>query len=940
LAELEMHGLISQASENSNYTLVEVGANILRTEAVVRSLGLASRVHLRYLMPDIMPGDERRAIATSGKCFCKHKMQECTCAAGDYLIGSHVAYYATPQEHADAICKLTKTSTAYHIVHTLDSAYGSICHGQLRYKMDHEGYILAAAANDNHTYRHQPNGWMACSAIPVTQGSLVITRLYDKFDVQIYRFQVVAIPCLPISPKLTSWAVAFKQGASGDATSLLSSITAKLTDREICSDIRLVPSSTVRAFRGDLLVHIQDREYAPVSKSLVARLAATCVGSPRTPTLYRTLCASAERTLKTTGCPDELLPNAKMYAAIFAMFANLEAETALLGRAVETHRNLIATHNRALDFQGVGSGGVFARLWWWTGIPKTCMWQSCCESGHESEEARFFSANDEQEFHGLVGKRLEIVVARPFALGDAKFPVGAPPKNPDVPPLDKTASISLGPIDVEKIQEPNLQAKGIVFSDYVPTTVAKTQENAYIALRTRILAGMPEADESAWDKVGLARANPSSILHMPIDEEVHLDRKALENWLDSTSYSENRKRMLRNAWDSLDCNPLTSADMIIQGIIKDEKGAPDCDAYPGTTPRGVYSNSDRALVCSAPVIKHLAATARRVWGTDSAYCWVSGMTGLQYGRRTDAILQAHPDWVCLVSDHEKFEAHRSKASMWELAQLYMTVSKAGRWTTWVEEIKKPRKVVFGKLQVKAKVEGKFWSGGADTSFAAVADNGAGVYTVFGEPFSEKPFTFGEPDLDKLLDSVHTFKYMADLNGDDDIIWGPRELLESCQWAEKQLTLGFETSWDIREPHQAEFCRSRPWPSSLGTYWSVMIGRTIARLGWALSAPQEYTPLAVATGLKDCTNHVPFVRVLIARMIEIGGEVTAAKTHDWAMRGDVAAEPTGETWDFCYRVYGLTQADEEDFRIMLASIKSLPCAAHWGYLRHCLDVDDS
>jgi hypothetical protein len=948
LGELAMWRLISAECNLTHVRVVEMSANILRTESVIRQLGLAARFVFRFVMPLLAEGDLKRAIARQGRASCSHTMQECTCPIGDILVGTHVSYYLSSQEMADAIERHATTRTSYWVLHKIDSAYGELCGGQLKYKMVASGQVKAAAVNNNGDYTHPLNDWHFADETSVSQGSLLNKVVASFGDVHVMRTTLIGRACNDNynAPGFATWHDAFQVGQGGDATSLLSSSVSKGTSRIISSEVRLVPTTRIRSYWNVLYVDSGNHGFAAVSKSLVERLAADAIGQLVTPSLFLTLVATAKRILAATGCPDELRVDAATYAAVFALFAHLEQTTSLVGRGVQTHSGLIQAHNRAMAFGGIDDATRCARFAWWCKdetldrVPTAAVFcGQCCVSAHETEEARLFSARvDDQEFRNLHRTRATVVVARPFRLLDTPLPAGAPLKNVAFPAQAEGCTVTAFPLDREKPTAPTLRPRGIVFSNYVPTTVEKTQDAAIYALKQRICIETPPPSIGAWECITYQRMRPGSILHLNhIDNPLVLTNQTVRDWIQGAHYGLGRIKVLETAWAGLASKPLNEADMALDGIIKEEKGSPDNDEYTGTTPRGVYSNDPRALVSSAPIIKGIARVARERYNSECAYNWASGETGLEIGLRHQGLRELHPDWVWLVTDQIKFEAHRSHPAIRSLVVLYLAFCRSPRFAVWCLLYLMPVIIRFGRQSIIARVVGKFMSGKADTSLGSILDNFAGVYEAFGEPYDTDTIRFGEVDPEYLND-LSTIRYSVDGAGDDDLVGGPADLITEEAWAAGQLRLGFETTHSIVEPHMVEFIRTRPYPSSHGWYFSVMIGRVLARLGWGVK--QDYDPLAVACGLEDSTNHVPFVRKLIARMIALGGRVDAAPTHDWNLRGGPKAEVVPETWDFVQAVYGLTEDDENNFETLLSTVTSMPMTIHWLPLQHCLRVDDS
>jgi hypothetical protein len=609
---------------------------------------------------------------------------------------------------------------------------------------------------------------------------------------------------------------------------------------------------------------------------------------------------------------------------------------------------------------------------------------SCDGEDFESNEARVFHANrNASEFVQFVRSRVPAIVTGPRPLPDGFcLENKSLPKDPKDPPLSEGSTIRIltGP----KVPRPrdDIKAAGITFSDYVPSTVPKTQESARLALTQRLLKVVPIPDQQAWEVVVERREDPLSAFYLPPhrpDGKFVVTPDVVRKWIGK--YSLTRQEELFNAWLDLSRRPLTVQDMTKRGILKIEKG----DPFGGTTPRGVYACSDRALMAHAAVFHLLGAFWRELysptalneldgtitWVDDHPIVWGTGCSGLQLGLWHDAVREYHPDWEVLSYDISKAEASRSEQSMDAWQRITRGCCADEDFRNW-NDMRRSMKISFAKERVKAKTKDKMGSGDADTTVSTFADNMGMVCYHFGEPLAQlsadgysgartemcpPPYDLTKEDRRTVttpggivlrlpqksrVSGIGQWRYAAMGNGDDGNVFGPPILFSAPDWERSTEALGFKTTYQIVPWWKAEFCRNRPWPSSRGTYYSVMIGRVIARLGWHLKDSKDWSPLAVALGLRDHTRHVPFVRKLIDRMIQLttGPLPKPAPTHDWALRGAGPAEPVPETWDMCLALYGLGEDDEERFAQLLATATSMPIILHWPPLRHCLDVDDS
>jgi len=935
LAETEMHRLISAADSRPHITVVEFGANILRTESILRQLGLSSRVAIRFMMPALQQGDDLRAIARVGRVTCSHTVEQCCdvglfgaapdCAVADFACSVHSAYYSTAEAHAVFLDRATRRKEGFHVVHRVDDAFVSVCNQELTGRVGRDGVGTYRAEENTYSYTHAPNGFMFNGPHLTSVGPLCTEVVYRLGDVYVVRMWISATPLFVSVPRPFRFQDVTQEGFDGIVTAIPSGPIPDELPAMLNGIAVVTPSMRVHSLFGVIFTDTSDHPTVVLPRGLVPALAALAVGQVRTPALLRTITAHCLKLMKTNMCPADLLPDIVTVAPIVALLATVERETALLGRAVVTHSGLLAAHTRAVGWGGVARDNMCRRgaLWCRPGM---------CLDDFESPEAVVFRPHDDTTiFKRLVQSRTTVHLDRPYYVQDLAFPPMSERKPKPTPPQKPGSRVRLLPDPPPPRLLEQMRLVGLGMSDAVPTYVDKTQEAAYDAVTQRVNAdnGLTP-DPEAWELVARARANPTSWFYIPIPPEGYdCTREEFAHWAE-LNYHANRVTQLLRAWDSLTERPLCQEDMAMDGLLKLEKGAMQ------STARGIYANRDRAIAASALQFKALGRLLRATFDPrlNGPLCWVSGVTGLEFGAWWDHQRRGHPDWLALVYDQMRFEAARKAESRDAWNKTARKLDPDPDFQFYVEH-SGVTKVTFERERVSAKVVHSLTSGKGETSVWSEVDNQASSLTALGEPVADLRSVWGPPDPDLV-------RYAAATNGDDGVILHPPGFLTLEGWDAGNARLGFLAESYICHPWNAEFCRTRPYPSSLGTYWSVMIGRILARLGWYIDAGNPVSPLAIAIGLRDSTHHVPFVRLLIARMIELGGPVLpeAARTNEWNLRGDEPADPTDETYAMVQHVYGLTRDDEDDFGRLLKTLREFPVVVTWGHLQACLDVDDS
>jgi len=913
LAELNMWEAIAYNHVEPRLEIDDIGSNVSRTCATMRQVGVTGRMHVHHMMPHVLPGDTRRALAGRGRSTCTHKAHECDCPNDpDFAVSTHVLYYLTPDVVGSLLLKRYKQRLMYAVVHRMDQIAGRLVCGDLKYRMQLDGMISAEASNDNHNYSHPPNDWMFRSHVETSSGCLRIETLYHAFDSYVLRIRLMDTDVLFDVPRNPTFEHVLQENTYGQTIRMTAGATQEMRTI-LTQNILDLPSVDIHAYSTYIAVRTQTKNLAYVPKALVNRLAAEIVYTERTRSCLNTLVARCQQICNASGVPDELLEGIKLYAPVLAWVKNMAAETALLGRAVKTRVRLVRAHTEALALNGVAEEPMcwFANPFNW------------CNRDFETDEAQRFTNAQESKFvQYCIKTRIPCVVGKAVVLNDGPYTNPSELKSNEVPVLARGCAIQIGGAPRVPPNDGNqlLHAAGIVFTDHVPTLVAFTQENGVYAMAKRVLCDFQvPPSPTAWPSIIARRKDEMSILYCPMlgTDGVPLDYAHLVDWVQA--YPENQRKQFFDAWDSLRTKQLNRLDFRMGGFIKLEKGLPvQCG---GVTPRGIYSMSPRLAVCLSPVIKSVASCYREKYGIDSPILWTSGLTADDVGAYHDrCVAEFGEDCRILMTDQEKFEGHRSRESFEAYDALAAGWSKSRRFLAAVHGLRDV-KVAYPRDDLSATIKDKMASGRGDISLCSFVDSVATVVYCQGEPATD-----GE------------LKYTAMLNGDDGNLYGRFREGDAEEHRLRARDLGFEVTCELKLPWEIVFCRNRPWPSDRGTLFGPCVGWILARLGWHATDPRGWSPGAVARGLQPSCNHIPILRLFIKRMIEVTPDTEAAPAQEWALRATAPANPVPESYVMLYNLYGLTEADEEDFAHLMATVEKAGTAIHWPHLNHCFEVD--
>jgi hypothetical protein len=137
------------------------------------------------------------------------------------------------------------------------------------------------------------------------------------------------------------------------------------------------------------------------------------------------------------------------------------------------------------------------------------------------------------------------------------------------------------------------------------------------------------------------------------------------------------------------------------------------------------------------------------------------------------------------------------------------------------------------------------------------------------------------------------------------------------------SLGFDA--EAERPltiHEMTYCSGRFWPTSTGYVLGPKVGRTLAKLFWHVDdLPAEAAPIwarSVALGCQRDYAHIPVLRVLIRRVLELTAHLEAHPIRE-AHRTHAAEEhqAVDATFDFFEAIYGVSKDEVRSLEAHIA-----------------------
>lgn len=148
-------------------------------------------------------------------------------------------------------------------------------------------------------------------------------------------------------------------------------------------------------------------------------------------------------------------------------------------------------------------------------------------------------------------------------------------------------------------------------------------------------------------------------------------------------------------------------------------------------------------------------------------------------------------------------------------------------------------------------------------------------------------------------------------------------------------------------YRTSFCSGYAWPTPTGSVFGPKLGRVLARYGWWVD-PQQRTPSYLAGLLRGDTigrlnfcNHIPFLRVLFKRVLELTSGVSERsqkRTYFTFLRNISPPVASDEVWRVLYDKYGLEPRHEQEYAELLNQVTTLPAIVNYAPLAKAIFID--
>lgn len=525
-------------------------------------------------------------------------------------------------------------------------------------------------------------------------------------------------------------------------------------------------------------------------------------------------------------------------------------------------------------------------------------------------------------------------------------------------PLHSSSKIKVVDPEERLDRKPAVKPVGIVYSSKAPIVHSTSQHNCYVALCSRALLDMPCGEAEAWEELGLL-VDPILIEdcggypdyvgdtvefngttfepHGPVTYKEYYDR-----------FPKNKKLKMDRCLDKINSGDVEPKNFCFETFIKREKIMNITkEQFVPIRPRVIQGCSQAIKVTAGPWYLNYSYALKNAWHPRNRIWYCSGYSGDMYNawfnHWTDEF-GGVANCLFVGSDFSKYDVTQGEFCMTREYNWYKRLGIG--------------KIPYGKFSLRVKKHYRGYARGIKysrdfTRKSGEPDTSAGNSKNTGEAISSYWIKIGMLFVMAVLgDDNFTILNLKEWFDRKEIpFWQQKAEVERLMQELRNFVtrLGYVLKIQFSNvPEKVEFLSSRYYRNSEGFHIGKKPGSVISKLGYFLFKPhlkfEDYLGYlkGAVISLKPVCNHVPFLRVYCAKLLELTEQVNAIKPEDiehrMYIKGQIS-ELDETTWDGFYEVYGLTEDDEADFALQLSKVKSLPFILNSPYLDDLVRVDD-
>jgi hypothetical protein len=990
MAEVNAYRYIKRMVDVRGITLsdvckvVDVGGNPSRHAKYKRAVHSTN--------PILSAADVSRAYSHyGGTNTCSHTAQSCNCVVPAAFLSVHSLYYLSPDDVASLVLKsAARLLVAVH--HEFNDAFGSFAEGEATYQLLTADSVIMNVRGNSMAYKHSNLLWMRRNCHHFVHEGMVKTLTWSRLEVSptevITAFHVYD-DIIPVDPGFKGNLISLVQDKSYYGDFSLAGPFTDAAKTTVPGDILSLPGTRVTSYGPSVLVYQSSTNITMlVPKGLVAEAANWCALRERSSDNFKNLAAYLRNKCRVFNIPPEILDSSITAAAALGFVKNVSFEAAVMHGVVNPLLPTIAVHRDALNLK-------FKTVWTWknaaivgvavaTGVasglaavgilagPAAAIYAGAsmaaavgAERTARAIQAQFYAPEHKQtpsslafpEYHADRSSPPARTLVKPLPPG-----INLPATDPTTPlevlvagvGLDPSARLVVGPDPTENRERPNqgpVVPGAVVSTVSIPVAPSNSSHSSLSAISERILKNGPwgrgEVDQEFFklfrdwvmnnlDDIGLekdsVRAMPFPVWNSKYPLAIQKMHVSALRAMNDGDYNEKFVDM-RGMFTKIESLPKSTED----GVTK-------------LCPRGIQSGSATHNVATGPFCKAFSKRLAEVFSIHNVggAMYTSGATSEEIGaayQRATADLKERLG--ILEGDFARFDSTIHRLFLELEADIYKYVGASERaYAAFHECIKTLGRDKFGN---KYAVDGGRHSGDHNTSCGNTLLQLLAI--VFCCAFYD---AMGSGKLATYREIVAKHQITLFGLGDDNLMTAAAEFLEKLPLKDLLAKLGLELEPKLHvgadAKFRATFCSARFWPvAGDKVVLGPGIGRGIAKSGWYVNPPKHIPIEQLVRGdsigrLVD-NAFIPFLGPMWAKIHQLTAHVTQthvtadmkrARLHNSHATTIHASCP--ETYRMLEVVYGLTKAQEDEYKVLLGQVTKLPCIVDYAPLKRAAVVD--
>jgi len=861
--------------------------------------------------------------------YCHHTVDQCCVCAGAPMsfLSVHSIYYLTKPQVLAAVTRSIGGVMAV-VYHAYEAPYGHMCLGDVEYEVKGDGTVVSQTRGNSHAYHHSISEWIKDGyfddghnamawVVKMTIGSTRVALFYRT------------IPGLRASPQALSMDI----GTSLGHVTYTGPIVYQPITTYTAAERTIFGTFKLEQPYYSLLSSIIVGSVNPVAipKLLITQLVTAMAYKPRNADTFQQCCQMAKNLTRKFDIPDGRVEGIVTWAPILA-FVRLREQSKALWVLKNDHSGVLAWYNAGLNFAAswwdyaynryrvviaVFSAGCTLMMLYLMhrrqlGVsPVTIMFTIL---GSAAVLYTLFNAPLTPAFAGAVIKYPGVEV-----FDDICYE-GTP-----ILAQDPKAKVKGDPVPCRPGHGASMQA--IVFAQGMPVQPRSCFHNEYIAICNRVTMANPvpqNVQRMVWT---MMRAQYEEQFWSLIAPDGDYPVMAHRNeWL--RRFTVPRRRILAAAMTKAEVElepeyASSKAFVKREFLLKfDQEGSYDL------SPRLIQGRTPEYQVHTGPWTLAFSKYLAKKWKfPESHVIFTSGMNANALGRLVEQAIQYLQETfpgqqiVAGVDDARLWDGTQDEPAIRFELDIYSRFSKP----TYVSKALNMQVECRGRTPhgVKYQTKYKRKSGDGNTScgnsMLNAWDHITSLCVVSGE-------------------TVHGVlsKVVMLVCGDDNYVLGCNWLRQHWMSIEPILEqLGLLPKIQIFDDWMmADYCSGWFYPSSRGLIYGPKIGRMLTKMGWSRTSVTD-GPMwarAVALGLKRDVNHVPVIRAIIAKTLQLTEGIDASplegKVRD-EFRPHVVeeGEATDETMNFLLKRYDVDVTTVQDCERVIARVTQLPARIH-------------